>query len=116
MIQEKKGMLKVWNMILVLITFILCIFGTFLTRSGIMSSVHSFAVSDLGPAFLFFIVINTLTTQLFSNEVVVRIINREFIYVILCLVFLALSNLLIFQHHFFIIFISGHDNPLSLKI
>ena len=57
MIQEKKGMLKVWNMILVLITFILCIFGTFLTRSGIMSSVHSFAVSDLGPAFLCFIVI-----------------------------------------------------------
>ena len=57
MIQEKKEMLKVWNMILVLITFILCIFGTFLTRSGIMSSVHSFAVSDLGPAFLIFIIL-----------------------------------------------------------
>ena len=56
MIQEKKEMLKIWNMILVLITFILCIFGTFLTRSGIMSSVHSFAVSDLGPAFLSFII------------------------------------------------------------
>ena len=49
-------MLKIWNIILVLVTFILCIFGTFLTRSGIMSSVHSFAVSDLGPAFLGFIV------------------------------------------------------------
>ncbi len=57
MIQEKKEMLKIWNMVLVLTTFILCIFGTFLTRSGIMSSVHSFAVSDLGPAFLTFIVI-----------------------------------------------------------
>ena len=56
MIQEKKEMLKIWNIILVLVTFILCIFGTFLTRSGIMSSVHSFAVSDLGPAFLSFIV------------------------------------------------------------
>lgn len=56
-IQEKKGMLKTWNMILILLTFTLCIFGTFLTRSGVMSSVHSFAVSDLGPVFLGFIAI-----------------------------------------------------------
>ena len=56
-IQEKKGMLKTWNMILILLTFTLCIFGTFLTRSGVMSSVHSFAVSDLGPVFLGFIVL-----------------------------------------------------------
>ncbi|MBT4827197.1 MAG: heme lyase CcmF/NrfE family subunit, partial [Candidatus Marinimicrobia bacterium] len=56
-IQEKKGMLRTWNMILILTTFILCIFGTFLTRSGIMSSVHSFAVSDLGPVFLSFIIL-----------------------------------------------------------
>ena len=55
MIQEKKEMLKIWNIILVLVTFILCIFGTF-NSSGVMSSVHSFAVSDLGPAFLSFIV------------------------------------------------------------
>ena len=48
-------MLKTWNMILILLTFTLCIFGTFLTRSGVMSSVHSFAVSDLGPVFLGFI-------------------------------------------------------------
>jgi len=54
-IQEKKGMLKTWNMILILLTFTLCIFGTFLTRSGVMSSVHSFAVSNLGPVFLGFI-------------------------------------------------------------
>ena len=54
-IQEKKGILKLWNIILILSTFILVIFGTFLTRSGIMSSVHSFAVSDLGPVFLIFI-------------------------------------------------------------
>ena len=56
-IQEKKGMLRTWNMILILTTFILCIFGTFLTRSGIMSSVHSFAVSDLGPVFIAFIIL-----------------------------------------------------------
>ena len=55
MIQEKKDMLKVWNMILIIITFTLCIFGTFLTRSGIMSSVHSFTASSLGPIFLGFV-------------------------------------------------------------
>ena len=51
MIQEKKGMLKIWNMILIIMTFTLSIFGTFLTRSGIISSVHAFATSDIGPAF-----------------------------------------------------------------
>jgi len=59
MIQEKKGMLKVWNMILVLIAFGLSIFGTFITRSGVIASVHSFARSGIGPwfsGFLFVIV------------------------------------------------------------
>jgi len=56
-IQEKKGMLQIWNMVLILLTFTLCIFGTFLTRSGVMSSVHSFAVSNLGPVFIGFIFI-----------------------------------------------------------
>lgn len=55
MIQEQKGMLKKWNMILIIITFFLAIFGTFITRSGIISSVHSFAQSDIGPYFLGFI-------------------------------------------------------------
>ena len=49
MIQEKKNMLKVWNMVLVILTFSLTIFGTFLTRSGVISSVHSFTQSGLGP-------------------------------------------------------------------
>lgn len=55
MIQEKKGMLKKWNMALIILTFFLAIFGTFITRSGIISSVHSFAQSDIGPYFLGFI-------------------------------------------------------------
>jgi len=55
MIQERKGMLKKWNMILLIITFFLTLFGTFITRSGIISSVHSFAQSDIGPLFLGFI-------------------------------------------------------------
>ena len=57
MIQEKRGMLKVWNIVLVITTFFLCIFGTFLTRSGIVSSVHAFAQSAIGPFFAVFLAI-----------------------------------------------------------
>jgi cytochrome c-type biogenesis protein CcmF len=49
MIQEKRGMLKVWNVFLIVATFALSIFGTFLTRSGVISSVHSFSESSIGP-------------------------------------------------------------------
>ncbi|TET53917.1 MAG: hypothetical protein E3J54_03130, partial [Actinobacteria bacterium] len=52
MIQERKNMLKVWNMILIIATFALSFFGTFLTRSGILSSVHTFGASSLGTFFL----------------------------------------------------------------
>jgi cytochrome c-type biogenesis protein CcmF len=55
MIQEKRGMLKVWNVLLVLLAFSLSLFGTFLTRSGIISSIHAFTEGDLGPWFLGFI-------------------------------------------------------------
>jgi cytochrome c-type biogenesis protein CcmF len=55
MIQERKDMLKVWNMTLIILTFALTIFGTFLTRSGVISSVHSFTQSGLGPFFLCFL-------------------------------------------------------------
>ncbi len=54
MIQEKRGMLKVWNMFLVIFAFSAVIFGTFATRSGLVDSVHSFAQSGIGtPMFLF---------------------------------------------------------------
>lgn len=55
MIEEKKQMLRVWNVTLIISTFALCIFGTFLTRSGIVSSVHAFANSNLGPMFAIFL-------------------------------------------------------------
>ncbi len=55
MIQEKRGMLKIWNLILVMLTFLLSILGTFITRSGIIQSVHAFGVSSMGPYFLVFI-------------------------------------------------------------
>jgi cytochrome c-type biogenesis protein CcmF len=55
MVQEKKGMLKVWNMVLVVLAFCLSLFGTFLTRSGVVNSIHSFTQSSIGPWFLGFI-------------------------------------------------------------
>src|SRR5690242_8741428 len=55
MVQEKKNMLRVWNVILVSLAFCLALFGTFLTRSGVLSSIHSFAQSSIGPWFLGFI-------------------------------------------------------------
>jgi cytochrome c-type biogenesis protein CcmF len=55
MIQEKRGMLKHWNMVLIIVTYALVIFGTFLTRSGVLSSVHAFAQSAIGPMFFVFI-------------------------------------------------------------
>src|SRR3954469_18694154 len=55
MVQEKRGMLKVWNMILVSLAFCLSLFGTFITRSGVVNSIHSFSQSPLGGWFLGFI-------------------------------------------------------------
>jgi cytochrome c-type biogenesis protein CcmF len=59
MIQEKRGMLKVWNVLLVILAFCLSLFGTFLTRSGVVNSIHSFTESPLGPWFLGFICVVT---------------------------------------------------------
>jgi len=56
-IQEKKDMLRVWNLVLVLLTFVLTIFGTFLTRSGVISSVHSFTQSGIGGYFIAFLLL-----------------------------------------------------------
>jgi len=55
MIQEKRNMLKIWNVVLIITTFGLTIIGTFLTRSGIINSVHSFTQSEIGPAFLVYL-------------------------------------------------------------
>ena len=65
MMQEKKGMMKVWNMVLVSATFFLCIFGTSLTRTGLVSSVHAFAQSPIGPYLFGFLAIGIAITAYF---------------------------------------------------
>ena len=62
MIQEKRGMLKKWNFLLATSTYILVILGTFITRSGVISSVHSFTAENLGPMFFAFLAILILYT------------------------------------------------------
>lgn len=59
MIQEKRGMLRKWNVVLVVASFLLAIFGTFITRSGVIESVHSFAQSPVGPWFATFFFLST---------------------------------------------------------
>jgi len=65
MMQEKRGMLKSWNMWLIFSTFMLSIFGTFLTRSGVVSSVHAFAQSSIGDWFVAFLAIIFATCLFF---------------------------------------------------
>jgi len=104
MVQEKKGMLKVWNMLLVALAFNLSIFGTFLTRSGVLNSVHSFTEGPLGPWFLGFLcfsVIGSLALILWrlpllrSKTKLESLISREatFLYNNLLLVALCLTIL-----------------------
>jgi cytochrome c-type biogenesis protein CcmF len=65
MVQERKAMLRVWNVVLVALAFCLSLFGTFLTRSGVVNSVHSFSQSSIGGWFLAFIaVVAALATAL----------------------------------------------------
>jgi cytochrome c-type biogenesis protein CcmF len=104
MIQEKRGMLKVWNMALVALAFGLSLFGTFLTRSGIVTSIHSFTQSSIGPWFVAFIVVTSLfsvgliLTRLPALRTKTRLeslVSREatFLYNNLLLVALALTIL-----------------------
>ncbi len=104
MIQEKRGMLRKWNVVLVVTTFLLAIFGTFLTRSGIIESVHSFAQSPVGTWFgVFFLgllatTIYFVTTRLKDLEATAELesmVSREaaFLYNNLVLVGIAFSVL-----------------------
>ena len=98
MIQEKKNMLRVWNMVLILLTYTLCIFGTFLTRSGVVSSVHSFARSDIAPwfvaylalmiAFPAYLIIRRLP-QLKTTNRFDAVVSRESAFLINNLIFLG---------------------------
>ena len=98
MIQEHKGMLKHWNMILIILTYSLVIFGTFLTRSGVLSSVHAFAQSAIGPMFFGFIGVTFITAialliwrwpELKSETEMKSMLSREAFFLLNNLLFLS---------------------------
>jgi len=100
MIEQRRGMLKTWNIVLIVLTFELSIFGTFLTRSGVLTSVHSFAESNIGPWFLAFILISsTIATALIlyrkalleSENRMDAIVSREVSFLFNNVLFVALT-------------------------
>jgi cytochrome c-type biogenesis protein CcmF len=97
--QERRGMLKAWNVMLIMLTFFLSIFGTFVVRSGILASVHAFALSAIGPYFLTFLalVIAGSLTLLFWRMPILRsdnqldsLLSRESSFLINNLLFLGI--------------------------
>ncbi|MDW8338251.1 MAG: heme lyase CcmF/NrfE family subunit [Thermoleophilia bacterium] len=104
MIQERRGMLRIWNVLLVILAFALSLFGTFLTRSGVVSSIHSFTQGSLGPWFLAFIALVLAVSltlvfrrlpQLRSPTRIESVVSREaaFLYNNLLLLALCLTIL-----------------------
>lgn len=102
MIQEKRGMLKVWNMFLVIGTFSAVIFGTFATRSGLIESVHSFARSEIGlPMFLFWGITTLVSVglilyrwnrgELRDEHRFTNLLSRESLFVLNNVIFIALT-------------------------
>ncbi len=100
MIQERKGMLKVWNMGLIIVTFLLSIFGTFVVRSGVLTSVHSFAQSSIGPFFFGFLALLSVASiglllyrlpLLRSDRVIESVVSREASFLLQNLLFVGIA-------------------------
>ncbi len=98
--QENRGMLKRWNMGLIIMTFIMVIWGTFATRSGVVSSVHSFAQSAIGPLFFGFIAVMFTSSfvlyvlrwdDLKSDNELDSFISREAVFLLNNLIFVGLA-------------------------
>lgn len=109
MMQENRGMLKRWNMALIILTFLLVIEGTFLTRSGMVSSVHTFAQSAIGPLFLGFIIILFLISfylfvtrwdDLNSTNELTSLVSRESFFLLNNLMFLGLAVIVWWGTHY----------------
>jgi len=100
MMTEKRGMMKRWNMVLIILTYSLSLFGTFITRTGVISSVHAFAKTALGPAFFAFIGFTFLGSvtilylrwdTLKSEHSLESFISREAAFVLQNMLFLAVT-------------------------
>lgn len=99
-IQERRGTLKIWNMALVTLTFCLSIFGTFIVRSGVLQSVHSFALSSIGPYYFAFLTVVVLVSvallfwrmpSLRAERDLDSLISREAAFLLNNLLFMAIT-------------------------
>jgi cytochrome c-type biogenesis protein CcmF len=99
LIMEKRGMFKQLTMVLSILTYLLVIFGTFITRSGLLSSVHSFAQSKIGPVFLIFIILTILISvwlmisrwnNLRSKQVIQSFFSKEGLIIVSVVLFLGM--------------------------
>ena len=99
MVQERKGMLKTWNICLLVLTYSLTVYGTFLTRSGIVQSVHAFASTDIGWIFLLYlslIIVGTVglliyrRVELQSAKSWQSVFSRETVFLLNNLIFLSI--------------------------
>ena len=125
MIQERRDMLRVWNSVLIALTFSLAIFGTYLTRSGIVSSVHAFASGDVGDWFLGFLLIVIATSiflialrahRLRSANSVDSVFSREGVFLLNNMVLVAIAGAIVIltlwpkiSHEFF-------DRSISVNV
>ena len=105
MIQERRGMFRLWNITLILAAFALSIFGTFITRSGVVESVHSFARSPIGPWFLGFVVVIVAASiglihyrlpLLRSTHRIDSLLSREFGFMLNNLLFMSICAVTLF--------------------
>jgi cytochrome c-type biogenesis protein CcmF len=123
MMQEKKGMMKVWNIVLISTTFFLCILGTFLTRSGVVQSVHAFARSEIGKYFVTFMAIGIAATvylilerldYLKSESQLESVVSRESSFLFNNLILLASCFAVLWGTLFPVISALASNNQISL--
>ncbi len=105
MVQERRNMLRLWNFVLIFLTFWLTLLGTFITRSGLISSVHSFSNTGLGVPFLYFIALTFVAGilaiayrwgELSKDETMETIVSREGFFVLNNWIFLSLVGTVLY--------------------
>ena len=123
-VQEKRNSLKIWNMLLIIGTFTLTILGTFITRSGVLNSVHAFAKSSIGPAFLIFIglILTFSLTLLFIRQDILQagkqkasLFSKESAFLINNVLFVGMSFTVLYGTVFPLLAEGLADKKLSIQ-
>ncbi|MCB9646194.1 MAG: heme lyase CcmF/NrfE family subunit [Deltaproteobacteria bacterium] len=119
-VQERRGMYKAWNLVLIIVTFILTLLGTMMTRSGVVQSVHAFAQSDIGTYFFAFIILTVVVSfglllyrmeALRPQQGLESILSREFAFLVNNWILLAAAFLVLFGTLFPSLYkgVTGHE-------